>query len=158
MQPIQQHFLKKYPPILKDRISQIIEQVNPSRIIEFGGGEGDFTLLLPPNRKIISIEIDGTLKDKFYHKIKQNGLDAKFVNEDLREFVFSDGDMCVSAPPYDLLPDIFQKIGDKIPFILMVPENRVASFPHQEVLYTFEGNDFYPESRGKHCVISHIYD
>ncbi len=153
---LQQHFLKPKDSKLKEEILQRLKNIKFQRVVELGAGKGDFTTLFKDcGHEIIAYEIDGELKEEFNINVPN----AKFIQMDINELEkIESQDILISAPPYDLLPMISKKfINDSNrKYILMVPQKHFKLFKDYEIIYVLGGEEFTPQSRGEHYIITNI--
>ena len=158
---LEQHFLKLTSNKLENKILALLGGIRINNIIELGAGRGDFTrTFVKSGINIYAYEIDSKLEIMFYQNLG-TPLNAGFFNQDLKDIndiKFTEDDIIISAPPYNLIEFIIENYikPKNMRYILMVGEKHLELFEDSRVIHELSGRDFTPQSRGNHYIISNI--
>jgi len=152
----EQHFLNVKDKELESILVDILKIEQVDNIIELGAGKGDFTkTFMNSGCHILSYEIESSFRAEF----EKNTINATFYVRDIIDNIYMDEkDIIVSAPPYTLLPFINEKYikPKNMRYILMVSERCLKLFKDYKIIYNLFPDDFIPQSKGKHFIITNI--
>lgn len=150
---LEQHFLNKKGKNVIRKVLSNFDFLEKS-ILELGSGKGDLTeeILIRNPKEIIGVEIDSKLKNKVSKSNKFVLLNKDITNLD---FALFDSFICVSAPPYSLIENIYLNLN-KMKYILVVSEKYFKYFDDFKIIGELEADMFIPNSKKRHYIITNI--